>query len=92
MATRVKLERVSYTRGLTISQSEFGGSGRQFRLTSRKKMCIFLLPKPRGPKGLGETQVLQLNGLFFFSLADGTGNSMETLVLQSMVTGHRHAQ
>lgn len=91
MAPRVKLERVSYTRGLTISQSEFGGSGRQFRLTCRKKMCIFLLPKPCGPKGLRETQVLQLN-YFFFSLADGTGNSMETLVLESMVTGHRHAQ
>lgn len=28
----------------------------------------------------------------FFSLADGTGNSMETLVLESMVAGHRHAQ
>lgn len=55
-------------------------------------MCIFLLPKPCGPKGLRETQVLQLKGLFFFSLADGTGNSMETLVLESMVAGHRHAQ
>lgn len=30
--------------------------------------------------------------LFFFSLADGTGNSMETLVLESMVAGHRHTQ
>lgn len=84
MATSVKLERVSYTRGLTVSQSEFGDSGRQLSLTSRKKMLIFLLPKPCGAKGLGETQVLQLNGLFFFPLADGTGISLETLVLESM--------
>lgn len=93
MATRVKLERVSYTRGLTISQSEFGGSGRQVRPFFQEENVYFLTAQTlwtqRSERDSGVTTEWSI---FFFSLADGTGNSMETLVLESMVTGHRHAQ
>lgn len=55
------------------------------------RKCVFsYCPSPVDPKVWERLRCY--SWIIFFSLADGTGNSMETLVLESMVAGHRHAQ